>query len=557
MREVWRSKRSVPSSRRHGRIASCLRSKKSPKSLGLPVPIPNNPLVYTYCYAIADGTGVVLIDPGWDGKDQYLALTSALADLGFKVADIHGLAITHYHRDHIGLAPALLAKNPDAWIAMHGEDLRAIKRFYTNAVDLGTGIDPNLNIARAYGVPEGRWAEVESLQAGSSKGGSKSDSMDLYKQAMSQLPENIHVLDDGTELPLDEGRVTAMWTPGHAYGYSAFVRDEDKLFFSGDHVLPTITRTSASIPARSRTASATTCARWKRSAQLDEDVAVLPAHGFRFTGLHDRKVELVEHHHERLGEIRARMEATDDHSVYSIAAGLHWSRGPEPAQLQSLRRPCRNRRAHALSRYRHRRRLSSARTEPPAEGGGTMSTEFVPAAEVRPTTFAVRASDHVARGQQRGEELRTGIVSTLDAYRRYFSHLSITEAAVQSAAASSWQQLREWWPTGAEEVEAVAAGAGIDVTGLMEIIARTEIMTQAAAAPTECSTVSHTSPGASVAAQNWDWAADFSTLWHFNDVGSVPGQYRHVGIAEFGMLGKIGLNEAGVGVLLNILKTRR
>ena len=105
----------------------------------LPVPIPNNPLVYTYCYAIADGTGVVLIDPGWDGKDQYLALTSALADLGFKVADIHGLAITHYHRDHIGLAPALLAKNPDAWIAMHGEDLRAIKRFYTNAVDLGTG----------------------------------------------------------------------------------------------------------------------------------------------------------------------------------------------------------------------------------------------------------------------------------------------------------------------------------------------------------------------------------------------------------------------------------
>ena len=66
--------------------------------------------------------------------------------------------------------------------------------------------------------------------------------------------------------------------------------------------------------------------------------------------------------------------------------------------------------------------------------------------------------------------------------------------------------------------------------------------------------MSHTSPGASVAAQNWDWAVDFSTLWHFNDVGSVPGQHRHVGIAEFGMLGKIGLNEAGVGVLLNILK---
>ena len=72
-----------------------------------------------------------------------------------------------------------------------------------------------------------------------------------------------------------------------------------------------------------------------------------------------------------------------------------------------------------------------------------MSTEFVPAAEVRPTTFAVRASDHVARGRQRGEELRTGIASALDAYRRYFSHLSIAEAAVQSAAASSLERLRE------------------------------------------------------------------------------------------------------------------
>jgi isopenicillin-N N-acyltransferase-like protein len=183
-----------------------------------------------------------------------------------------------------------------------------------------------------------------------------------------------------------------------------------------------------------------------------------------------------------------------------------------------------------------------------------LSTEFVAAAEVRPETFTVRADDHVDRGRRRGQELRTGIASTLEAYRRYFDHLNIAEAAVRSAAASSLERLQEWSPTDAEEVTAVAAGAGIEVVELLEIIARTEIMTQAKAAPTECSTVSSTRPGASVAAQNWDWAADFSTLWHINDVGAVPGQHRHVGIAEFGMLGKIGLNESGVGVLLNILK---
>ncbi|WP_210603374.1 MBL fold metallo-hydrolase [Brevibacterium oceani] len=305
----------------------------------VPVPIPNNPLVYTYCYAIADGSGVVLIDPGWDGKNQYRALTSALADLGFTVADIHGIAITHYHRDHIGLVPALLAENPDAWVAMHGEDLRSIKRFYTNAVDMGTGVDPNLNIARAYGVPEDRWAEVESLQVGSSKAGRSAktgksaeageatDPMSLYRQAMSRLPETIHVLDDGTELPLDDGTITAMWTPGHTYGHSTFVRADDDLLFSGDHVLPTITP-NIGLDSGAITHSLGDYLRsLEKLAQLDANVAVLPAHGFRFTGLHDRKVELVEHHHERLDEIRARMDATDDHSVYSIAQGLHWSRG--------------------------------------------------------------------------------------------------------------------------------------------------------------------------------------------------------------------------------------
>src|SRR5699024_4275162 len=118
VREVWRSKRSVPGSRRRGGIGSCPRSRGSPK-----------------------------------GSGPFRSLTSALADLGFTVADIHGLAITHYHRDHIGLVPALLADNPEAWVATHGEDLRSVKRFFSNTVDFGTGIDPNLRIARAYRVP--------------------------------------------------------------------------------------------------------------------------------------------------------------------------------------------------------------------------------------------------------------------------------------------------------------------------------------------------------------------------------------------------------------------
>lgn len=183
-----------------------------------------------------------------------------------------------------------------------------------------------------------------------------------------------------------------------------------------------------------------------------------------------------------------------------------------------------------------------------------MAEDLAAAASVTPESFVVSAADHRERGRIRGQRLAAGIASSVAAYADYFAFLGIAEADAGSAADASFEALRIWDADAAEEVEAVAAGAGISVTALMGVIARTEIMTQAAEAPTECSTVSLTRPGGSLASQNWDWAADYSELWHFNEVGAVPGQFAHAGFAEYGMLGKIGLNEAGVGVLLNILK---
>ena len=297
----------------------------------IPVPIPNNPLVYTYCYGIADGSGLILIDPGWDGRDQYTALTSALESLGFSVANVHGIAITHYHRDHIGLVPALLHENPDMWVAIHGEDLRSLRRFYSKTVDMGTGIDPRINIGEAYGVPEERWAEIESLQVGkrTDKTGKKNaaGSVDDFALQMQAIPDTVRLLDDGAQLPLETGTIRALWTPGHTYGHSVFVRDEDQLLFSGDHVLPTITPNIGLDSGAITHSLGDYLGSLDKIGSLDAEVAVLPAHGFRFHGLHDRTRELIDHHHERLNEIDQRMEVTDDHSVYSIAQGLHWSRG--------------------------------------------------------------------------------------------------------------------------------------------------------------------------------------------------------------------------------------
>lgn len=64
-----------------------------------------------------------------------------------------------------------------------------------------------------------------------------------------------------------------------------------------------------------------------RMRGLPEEVAVAPAHGFRFSGLRVRAEQLSAHHDQRLEELRSRAAETDDWSVYSMCGGMQWARG--------------------------------------------------------------------------------------------------------------------------------------------------------------------------------------------------------------------------------------
>jgi isopenicillin-N N-acyltransferase like protein len=96
-----------------------------------------------------------------------------------------------------------------------------------------------------------------------------------------------------------------------------------------------------------------------------------------------------------------------------------------------------------------------------------------------------------------------------------------------------------------EELAGIAAGAGVDVRDLLAVNARTELIASA----DECSVIG----AGAILAQNWDWHPDFqeSTLvWIVHDDGRW-----FATITEAGMLAKIGINDAGLGVCLNLLNT--
>jgi isopenicillin-N N-acyltransferase-like protein len=69
----------------------------------------------------------------------------------------------------------------------------------------------------------------------------------------------------------------------------------------------------------------------------------------------------------------------------------------------------------------------------------------------------------------------------------------------------------------------------------------------------ECSTVVSTAPGrAPLAAQTWDWYPAMRDNWMVWTFETEAGR-RITTLTEYGVLAKIGVNDAGLGVMLNML----
>jgi isopenicillin-N N-acyltransferase-like protein len=153
-------------------------------------------------------------------------------------------------------------------------------------------------------------------------------------------------------------------------------------------------------------------------------------------------------------------------------------------------------------------------------------------------TFEVHRSDEPTareRGEAFGRAHASRIRHSLAVYERLFA---------ETGSAPGDVRVPEW---AGEELAGMAAGAGVPLKALLALNARTEVM--AGVGPTECSVVG----AGGLLAQNWDWhpALSESTVVWVVDQG--PSWF--VTLTEAGMLAKIGLNDAGLGVCLNLLRS--
>ncbi|MDH0300978.1 MULTISPECIES: C45 family autoproteolytic acyltransferase/hydolase [unclassified Pseudomonas] len=170
--------------------------------------------------------------------------------------------------------------------------------------------------------------------------------------------------------------------------------------------------------------------------------------------------------------------------------------------------------------------------------------------------FVTETSDPHARGQQVGERFAEQIRQTTGRYLDFFPRVDVTLAEARRIGENSLAALEAWSPDLANEIHGLASGAGLPLWQLASLNARTEVLA-ARSRHSECSTTVHAPRGvrAPQTLQTWDWHDSLCPHGLMLALRSRSGLAVKL-FCEFGMLAKLGVNSAGLGLHFNILHHR-
>jgi len=155
------------------------------------------------------------------------------------------------------------------------------------------------------------------------------------------------------------------------------------------------------------------------------------------------------------------------------------------------------------------------------------------------------------RGLGIAQRDRIGLVSGV--YARLFALNGLGAADVTRHGLQALDRISAYAPELGTEIEGIAAGSRLPVETIGALNARTELL---AASAGECSTIaclgSMTASGSALGIQTWDWHNELADGWIVWTIEHTDGR-RVETMTEAGIVGKIGMNDRGVAVLLNIL----
>lgn len=267
----------------------------------IPMPMGVDSLAAVNIYAIEDGDGVSLVDAGWSLPGAMDTLDIALRGIGQSVDRIRRIFVTHAHADHYTLAVSL-------------------RRRYGTHVAIGDGDRESIELLTAGGHPY--QAQIDLARA--------AGSIELAHRLTRE-----HAPGHDWEPPdeyLKAGSHTigsrvlrVIPTPGHTHGHSVFSLGEERMMFTGDHLLPRITP-SVGLEAVRREAALANFLDSLAEIGNAGDFRMLPAHGSTSGWTSSRVPELIEHHRTRLALMVDAVREAPESTVSDVAATIPWTR---------------------------------------------------------------------------------------------------------------------------------------------------------------------------------------------------------------------------------------
>ena len=168
---------------------------------------------------------------------------------------------------------------------------------------------------------------------------------------------------------------------------------------------------------------------------------------------------------------------------------------------------------------------------------------------------SVTGTDPVRRGEQLATVDPARFRTTLQTYERLFAAAGMEPPRVKALARSTQRALESWAPDLAAEIDAFARASSVEPWRVHALNARTEVLAAGGVVHRgECSTLVRLGAArqdSPLSAQTWDWHQELSQAWLLVQHGGVDLPF--ITLTERGVVGKIGLNAAGVGVHFNIL----
>ncbi|MFP8956205.1 MBL fold metallo-hydrolase [Natrialbaceae archaeon A-CW3] len=249
--------------------------------------------------------GRVLVDPGPPTDEAWEELRGGLESHLERLTDLEYVVCTHWHADHVGLAPRL-SEAAEATIAMGAGDAPLLAEY---RAERERRLERDAAAMRAWGVSAETIANV------------------IDSDRPSPVPERCDVR------PLEAGDTLAglavLETPGHTAGHIALEMTTGDALLVGDAVLPTYTPNVGGSDTRLRGQNPLgtyleTLARIESCEGIGNgSVTLHPGHGS--TCSPDRLETIRTHHRERTARVREAVEERGPSTPWDVAVHLFGS----------------------------------------------------------------------------------------------------------------------------------------------------------------------------------------------------------------------------------------